>query len=266
MKSSFCSVCLIALACFLTAGIAPAQTYDIEENPYVEGVYREPIVPYEQPVSLDDALVLIGRAADVNVIADATDFPADLQVQPFPETRVAREAKWDNKLGNVVGDLREQGKLTSLRYADRTLLFWHEPELIPLARLIVASGILSSVPQSSQLFQTAYKPAVEYAQKSHNWNGEEPFTLETTFSRLSPELQSHLEMFRKSQALSSRSGLEQWLNDDIWKSARLVTKQVRGVYLGDANSNAMHTVLMVTSFDAEDKPLEANYGLFLLVN
>ena len=111
-----------------------------------------PIVPDEVTVqeipkpldlsSADDYLIDMARTGQINVIADATDFPADFTVIPYPATSAYnvgtngnRPPNWNSNLGSLIGDFTAQKRLTVLRSAPRTFLFWSEPDARQLLAL-----------------------------------------------------------------------------------------------------------------------------------
>ena len=85
--------------------------------------------------SADNYLIDMARTAGINVFADATDFPADSTVIPYPATSAYdvgtngnRPPNWNSNLRSLIGDFTAQEKLTVLRSAPRTFLFWSEPD------------------------------------------------------------------------------------------------------------------------------------------
>ena len=88
----------------------------------------------------DDYLIDMARAAKVNFIVDATNFPVPAPVTAYPATPGAvagvngkDKEHWDDRLINVMGDFAAQQKLSTLRPDERTFLFWSEPDPEQLA-------------------------------------------------------------------------------------------------------------------------------------
>lgn len=85
--------------------------------------------------SEDDYLLDMASNADINVVADSTDFPFDSAVIPYPSTSGAIAGQkgnlpehWKPFLLNVMGDFVAQKRLSILRSAPRTFLLWSEPD------------------------------------------------------------------------------------------------------------------------------------------
>ena len=109
---------------------APVYAESIE---FDEVTKQEITVPLNT-ATMDDYLVDMAGAANVNFFADATDF-ARSPVVAYPATPGAiagvkgeEREHWTPTLLNLMGDFAAQEKLTTLRSAPRTFLFWSEPD------------------------------------------------------------------------------------------------------------------------------------------
>ena len=126
------------LGAWLLLPQAPARALPVEPDAVTNQKITRPL----DTATADDYLIDMARAADVNFIADATDFPAPAPVIAYPATPgsvvgVKGEDKehWDARLINVMGDFVAQEKLSTLRPDERTFLFWSEPDPEQLATL-----------------------------------------------------------------------------------------------------------------------------------
>ena len=112
--------------------------------------------------SADDYLLDMARAAQINVVADFTDFPVDSAVIPYPATSAYnvgtqgnRPQDWNSNLRSLVGDFTAQEKLTVLRAAPRTFLFWSEPDP---RQLLALQGELTQAAEDAR-----WKEAIDVA-------------------------------------------------------------------------------------------------------
>lgn len=128
-----------------------------------------PIVPDEVTVqeftkpldtsSADNYLLDMARTARINVIADSTDFPVGSTVIPYPATsgydigtNGNRPQNWNSNLKSLIGDFTAQKKLTVLRSAPRTFLFWSEPDP---RQLLALQGELTQSTQAARWAEAA---------------------------------------------------------------------------------------------------------------
>ncbi len=126
------------LGTWLLLSHAPARAIPVKLDAVTEQKITRPL----DTATADGYLIDMARAASVNFIADATDFPAPAPVTAYPSTSGAvaglkgeYQEHWGSSLINVMGDFASQEKLSTLRVDERTFLFWSEPDPVQLATL-----------------------------------------------------------------------------------------------------------------------------------
>lgn len=248
---------------FFFAGVAglwllslSGACYGQETSPDV--IMHRPVTFKVQPASVDDYLIELAQAADVNIIADATHLPT----QAAPLTGKASDA-----LGNMVPAIAYDQRLSWWRYNSQTFLFWPElsgQELIALAQqikdrkeamlpdVIPTAAQQAGVNQAGQannqgqppgarsnflVHQQAYltrldedremdKLLTDYLQQTYGWDGKAPGPpVQIKVKDLPPPLFAKMLPYiqrqhvgREREGWSSRSA---YLSNAFWNNARL---------------------------------------------
>lgn len=209
----------------------------------------------QQEAPLDDYLIRLAQGADVNFIADATQFPPDAKVQPYPASAAAiagvqgvHQERWRRTLLNLIADVAAEHHLSHLRQGERTFLFWSEPDVRELGRLIAQEN--ASLPALTVAgYKETERQLSDYLQRLHNWNPDAPQPdLKLRFADLPPELRASLSSVVRAEvshafedrgfSISSRTRRNKierivtekisfkapdtvWFSDEFWKNARI---------------------------------------------
>ena len=200
--------------------------------------------------SAGDYLLDMARTGQINVIADATDFPVDSTVIPYPATSAYnvgtpgnRPPNWNSNLGSLIGDFTAQKRLTVLRSAPRTFLFWSEPDARQLLALqgeltraaedarwkeAVAVAAANGVPDDEiirgELSDTQLNKALKGYLQSIGWKStvaerNNRVDIRIPFADLPPDLRALVLLdLQKNLVQNWPNVLEQ---DTDWKTARV---------------------------------------------
>lgn len=212
-----------------------------------DAVMNQMITQQLDTATMDDYLINMARAVNVNVFADATDFPPASPVAPYPATSgaiagVNREdwKNWSSTLISVMGDFVAQEKLSTLRSGERTFLFWSEPdprELLDLQLALSqaddnarfanavaaakANGLLEEQPIHGALPEDQLKRVLfDTLQTQRGWTptyaqSKKKVDIRIPFADLSPDLRALILSDLRQNAAGSNE--LQFLQDDLWK-------------------------------------------------
>lgn len=179
-----------------------------------------------QQVTLDDYLLQLGRQGDVNVIADATNLP-----DPSPIISEARQ----KPLGSLMLEFTDAQKLTYLRQDASIFLFWHEPDVIALAKRIIAGEeVMEPITpplDAKALSDRAMRQLITaYLTRTYGFKLQKPgFVQKIKFADLPPDLRTQLIIklreIHLNDYLPEIATEKAWLTDDFWDQARLQTRQ-----------------------------------------
>ena len=177
--------------------------------PEAENPERRPVVLPARQASLDDYLVELAKAGQVNFLADATKFP----VTDTPLTAPERKT-----LIGFIWHLLQEHNVSGMRFDAHTFLFWSKPQEAELARLILVrekERTKEPIPDRNQewlLFNYL-------AQGEYGWDAETPnFEKGSRIADLSADLRPEiLELVRQYILGEARY----WLTDEVWHTAHL---------------------------------------------
>lgn len=243
--------------CLLAAGVTSlALAVSVCAQPTVidDLLRREVKFEPKSALPLDEHLIGLARAADINFLADATSFPPDARVTPYPGTlssiagvRGPGAAIWRPTLLNLIGDVADQKALSQLRFDDRTFLLWSEPDIVALGRLVAAEMNAHPVEPPARL---TLDKLSKYFREVHGWNGQaQDVDFKVPIAALPLELRAGVlaetravllnrlaGRRRNVQTTTNPDGEEQtkvneettlvpsptlWFDDDFWSKARL---------------------------------------------
>lgn len=215
----------------------------------LDAVTTQEITAPLNTATMDDYLLDMARLTQVNVIADATDFPVQSAAKVYPSSPASiagqtgeHRDKWTPILINVMGDFTAQYELSTLRCDTRTFLFWSEPEPHQLLALQVAvteaveaarfaeaaaAGRAAGVPEEEliqgELPESRLQRVLQdYLQKEHGWTGSvrersDQVDIRTRLSDLSPGLRA-LVLLELRHRLSGQIGFGEGVaqgNDEL---------------------------------------------------
>lgn len=199
---------IVSLATTIAAPIVAAQDNDFPGDELV----RRQVEIKTGAVPLDEYLVTMARAADVNIIADATQIPAASKV----------EKSTDQVLGGAIESFTRAHQMRARRFGERTFLFWKNPEIdkVALAHRIMKRyrDERAALPPLPHGIEAAW---TKYFREAHGWGGDwETADLNVPLAQLPPELRArvHVEVQDHLFAMSGGSLLFQ---DEVWQRGRL---------------------------------------------
>lgn len=183
-------------------------------NPVIDATLLRQVELKPAPGSPDESFLALSRAGQVNFIAD------DSQGRKAAAVPTGDRPQHDTLLELMV-DLAQQHRLSQLRYDARTFLFWPEPDVVALAKQIVAGKGVH--PQGEVLGSYQMGTAIgTYLVKERGWDGQTADAgIRVPLSDVPPALRQQLQDYTVSQTLSRESTSRAWLSDEFWEGARL---------------------------------------------
>jgi len=206
-SASIASVCLLASWLYAPAHAAPI------------GPTLHKDVEFElKPSTPDDELIAVAEAADINIVADATDLPTQ---SSLVETPWHGKLPW--KLWNLVKEITA-GRMMAWdpQPDDKTFLFWKQPSTETLRAALQQPQVVTSI--TSQADDLSIRRRLsEYLRDRHGWDGAKPnFAVSVPLSQLPEDLQREMiAAAQKAPALLPTGFLQAITNKDSWQTARL---------------------------------------------
>lgn len=207
--------------------------------------------PSTQTLPLDEALLNLSPVLSANILADATNFPATLDISPYGARKVNR---YETSLGtriSVVGVTSKQGNLTHDRSGRDTFVFWDQPDVKKLLPLLVAFQKQRAPATSPETNAATVGALKEFLQRNYGWKADAQTSEEKTqraqgvpafgLTDLPRELQGPVqaEFYRATLGLTTNTSYR-WFEDDLWAKARLrlnmsfqAVYDEQGNYLGE---------------------------------
>ncbi len=217
-----------------------------------------------QNANTDDQLIKLARAAKINVMADASDWPADGKVAGRIGGTALTVAKKQTLL-EWLRDIAYTNRLTWERNehnGGNTVVLWPEPDIVPTARRIVDEALKerpqleaearlalhdkldpalvaqldaepAKWPQALQQYgllqMVVTDPLRTLLQEKYGWDGQnQDLHLELKEEQIPAELRSHIILYRRLlQAYPNSIYPSAWLRNETWQKARLVVRQPR---------------------------------------
>ena len=194
----------------------------------------DPTAPPPEPT--EDALLLLARSANINIIADASDFREAANTKTLGMTAGLLQGTLAQRLGY----LRAAHHVTQFQMDDKTFLFWMPPDVNALAVRLANGEMISLVkspyeedakttPQRSSITNENLTAALgKYWQNLKDKNDDLKPSPDGTLLRLPliqapDELRQAIIAHAQGQLLQNglAGGWAAWFNDDFWKSAHL---------------------------------------------
>lgn len=213
-------------------GTARAEVIGERGLPLTDDYLRQPVPP-PAPAPLNDYLITLADAADVNIIADATSFGANETIASYPGGIVAIAGaqnprladRWQATRLNLLADVTDQATLSWLRYDRQTFLFWKEADPLALASLLIEAkakelASLKVTPLSTKEVHELLRAAFMGA----GWDGKSAdVAISLKIEDLPIELRNHvLLQMRDWLALSTGTrNSHLWFDADFWRGVQL---------------------------------------------
>ncbi|MBV9868657.1 MAG: hypothetical protein JO316_25150 [Abitibacteriaceae bacterium] len=196
-----------------------------------------------QAATTDDYILALAQAADANIIADSSAFPTTDPLITSDEQEVFIK---------LLLDFAQERHLTALTYDPQTMLLWHEPDVVALAKAAIDEDSLEArvVHNASQQTPDTFamdRALTTYFQRTYGWNGRAPgFSKDIKLADLPPELRSPIIAATASQIFGSRSlgHWESWLTDEFWQQARL--------WVSPPQERGDHLQLLMAGYEGKD--------------
>lgn len=190
----------------------------------VNDTLRKQVGLSPQGTATDDYLLALGKAADLNFMADATQFPA---------TGAPLALKPQDSAQNIIAALANARKLTWQKQNEYFSLFWSEPDVMSLAQRIAAGEKIKLVDQVLPSQQLDNLLTAFYTQLRGGDANLRGVTLNLKMADLPPAIRS--KVVAKAQYAIMSPGIRkvdaEWFTDDIWQTARLrlgIPRDLRG--------------------------------------
>ena len=271
-------VILLGLSVPLQTRIANAQNWKMLEMWDTSTI--RPVSLRLENAQTSEQLIAFSKASGFNVFADATHFsPASSPVSLDAE-KLIRD--W-------ILETASQEHLSWRRSRERTLLFWKEPDVVSVAKALVAETqnqrpkeTEAATPQKTRdrpvnLMRDRIIAAKEielllanYLQEQQGWDGKSPVKLEFNLSELPPQTATKVRGFAVSSLKQSKQDQQKswlqdaaWLSDQHWQTARLLYAKPPGqpdpllaVYITDGKAQLFMPLenLSVLPLPAAQKP------------
>ncbi|HEX8234644.1 MAG TPA: hypothetical protein VF600_01695 [Abditibacteriaceae bacterium] len=221
MRRTVLQFCLLGFFCALLSARVWALPYDEMQPPVVDATLKKEIVPPQKELTIDEYIIALAKASDVNFIADASKIKADARVKPFPAGEMARSNQWGPKLYLVLLDFTQEHRLSQLRYDDKSFLFWSEPDTTDLLQLLLAHDSTLQRKHLSSPEQT-FSLLSDYAKSIQRWGGQaQQFYFNAKLAELPAAAQSSITSMARRSILMKGMNPTAWFTDDLWKTARL---------------------------------------------
>ncbi len=221
----------------------------------------EPLVPDEvtnqmisaplNTANMDDYLLDMARSTNVNVIADATEFPAESSVIPYPATsgtvaglKGDKPDHWRSALIIIMNEFAAQKRLSMLRAGARTFLFWSEPDPRQLLELqgeltdtteaarwaeaiasAQANGVSDDQIIRGKLSDERLRDVLsEYLSDEHGWKGtvaqrNDHVDIQVSIDKLPPDLRALVLFDLRNMLINNWS--YKLTQDAYWNTARI---------------------------------------------
>jgi hypothetical protein len=136
---------------------------------YDDWLALQPIASTNQALPLDQALAALSRNGAITVLADATNLPIGVEVQPDKaRLKNAPQDKNSSRAG-VIGSISAQAKLSYDRVGSSTFVFWPEPDVEHTINLLAGrqKQLAASYLPPSETTRTALE---EFFTQNLGWN------------------------------------------------------------------------------------------------
>ena len=230
---------VVGLAVGVSASLAPCYAQITSAGkafePYPE--LKQIIVP-PPSMPVDDYMLALAKAGHLNFIADARRIDPAIIMPDYPAAFWPRVNNFKPRLSTVMKDFTRACHLGQLQYNSTTFLFWNGHNSADVGQLIYENGLYwptAAPPDATQL----YRELEEYASRVHGWS-KEPLQSKVTNQQfgvyqvnlgrrelrgklkdLPPELENKLVALASYERWKTKRGLDAWLNEDFWQTARV---------------------------------------------
>lgn len=230
--------------------------------------------------AIDDRLIEIGKANGVNIIADASQFSDDAAATALGTQPVVKQGD----IGLALKEFGDKHKLTWLKSDMKTVLWWTEPNVQEITRLILAGQSVKMLdniapdndaanptaplpqkvplrPEQNVIDREMERLLTPYFQQVYGWDAKTPgFSKDIKIADL--PLDIRLKVMAKTQrnilGADTTSPWKAWFTDAFWSKTRLSILQqgpkaasvivVRGV-LDLGNGRQAGSAMGVASLD-----------------
>ena len=192
-------------------------------------VWRKPVTMDVRNLNTDDYLIQLGRAADIDIIADVTQ-PLDDE----PPLSVRQKGVVAGMVNQLVGT-RE---MMASPFDERTLLWWPTPNRAEIARQIRAQQ--NTAPTVAPLAPTeAAQKWDEYFRQQQNWDGNwENVDITVPVDELPTDLRAQVQQETRRRLAENRQDtlMQRRLSDEFWAKARLYVASIRPPFTTSSKS------------------------------
>lgn len=206
----------------------------------------------------DEFLMTFAKAADLNILVDATDAPTDAPLINITE---------ENSIINFAFDFAKYRGYDTQRFSTDTLLFWPQSDKKALARQLLEANkerwskelAAASPPESTK--RTVLLR--DYFEKNLGWNGKwEGVDLRIKVKDLPPNLQALILSEMNAQISYRISNVDRLLfrmGDDFWRKSKLSIKQGLDREALKKDNRIMVPYLVLNDKQLKDTPQDANH-------
>ena len=212
---------LIAGVSFGILGSSFPQFSHAAPNP----IFRKTATLRVQNGTADDYMIELGRAADINIVADVTQPVAD-------DTRITLDEK--KTVSEFVDNFVWPRDRLASAFDQRTMIFWPAPNFRELVKTIGAEQKAELKPETAPLTdEEAPKKWTEYFRQAHNWDGKwDGVDIKVAVDDLPADLRSQVqqEIERRMSVIRSSALMQRRASEEFWAKARLYVAPLSPAY------------------------------------
>lgn len=182
-------------------------------------IWRKPVTMDVRDLNTDDYLIELGRAANIDIIADVTQ-----PLEDEPLLTVRQKAVVAGMVNQLVGT-RE---MMASPFDERTLLCWPTPDRAAIARQLRAQ---QAAPAIAPLNPTeAARRWEDYFRQKQNWDGNwQDVNITVPVDDLPADLQAQVQQETRRHLQENRQDelMQRRLSDEFWAKGRLYVTSIR---------------------------------------
>lgn len=224
-------------------------------------VWRKPVTIDVRNLNTDDYLIELGRAADIDIVADVT--------QPLDDEPLLI-VRQKGVVAGIVNQLVGTREMMTSPFDERTLLWWPTPNRAEIARQIRAQqdtplGVLPLAPtEAAQRWE-------EYFRQTHQWDGNwQNVDIKVPVDELPADLRSQVQQETRRRLAENRQDtlMQHRLSDEFWSKGSLYIASIRPPFvtsISPATKVELQPHLMVWDYTTPFPPPKNSMGINIVL-